>query len=518
MTFTQFLKPLVEAIKKKSRQVNQATWLLESTGSADAASLRAELDAELHCIYSDKNTYSELLKWDLEGVLKEPTSKRQLNVLIRSYKPNQVDPALLEKISQAEAELMLLYSNFRPKIGEKSYSENEIKEVLKTENNVETRKKVWDASKQIGKALAPYILNLVNLRNKVAKQLGYSNYFSMQLELQEVDERWLFETFDQLSKDSDAAYLRVLEDINQSSSKRFNVAKEEIGPWAWSEPFCQEDPIDAKEIDALVKGIDIIETAKMLYQKMGFDVTAILKRSDNFEREGKNQHAFCIHMDREGDIRTLNNVKPTIKWLETVLHELGHAVYEEGFAKDLPWLLKEPPHMTTTEAMALLMGRQAYRVKALNEMLGSGQEALKEKAEKSLMRRQLIFSRWALVMTYFERELYRNPNQDLNKLWWEIVEKHQKIRSKGSSGQCDWAAKLHIGLAPVYYFSYLLGELFASSLEESLPNMFSESTKPFLNEKLFSFGNSLNWSKLIETVAGTPLSPQPWLKQFSHSC
>ena len=72
-------------------------------------------------------------------------------------------------------------------------------------------------------------------------------------------------------------------------------------------------------------------------------------------------------------------------------------------------------------------------------------------------------------MTAFESELYRNPTQDLNRLWWQLVEKYQKIRApKDREGKWDWAAKYHIGLAPVYYFSYLLGEMFASAIQEAL--------------------------------------------------
>ena len=118
---------------------------------------------------------------------------------------------------------------------------------------------------------------------------------------------------------------------------------------------------------------------------MGVDVSPILAKSDMYERPGKNQHAFCIHLDRTGDVRTLNNVKASIKWLETVLHELGHAIYELGFDEKLPWLLREPPHMIPTEAMALIAGRQAYRYDALARLIGSSpeKEALRKKAAKA---------------------------------------------------------------------------------------------------------------------------------------
>lgn len=511
----EFLQDFIPKIQKKSLQVNLATWVLETTGASDAATLKAELDTELRFLFNDREIYQKLVRWDQDSSITDPVVKRQLNVLIRAFKPNMISKELLEKISQQEASLSLLYSNFRPTLKGKSLSENDIREILKKEDNVEVRKEAWEASKQIGKVLAPSILKLIHLRNEAAKSVGYSDYFTMQLDLQEVDEKWLFTTLDKLSKDSEAAYLRVIEEIEERAMKRFHVSKEELGPWVWSEPFAQEDPLDSKDLDGLVDGVDILEASNQFYQEMGLDVKKILDSSDNFERPGKNQHAFCINIDRKNDVRTLNNVKPTIKWLETILHELGHAVYEKGYSDDLPWLLREPPHMITTEAMALLAGRQAYRLKSLDQLIGDSKKSLKEKAEMSLKRRQLIFSRWVLVMTYFEKELYRNPDQDLNRLWWDLVEKQQKIKSPGSKSQCDWAAKYHIGLAPVYYFSYLLGELFASMLEESMPQFSSKKAGSLLGEKLFHPGNRLSWDQLIEHAAGGPLSSQQWLKQFS---
>lgn len=516
MSFEQFLKEFIPAVQKKSKQFNQASWILETTGSEDAASLRSDLDTELRLLFNDKKTFEKLINWDQDPSITDPLLKRQLNVLIRTFIPNLIAKDLLKKITQAESHLSCLYSNFRPQIDGKTLSENDIIAILKNENDVGVRKQTWEASKQIGKVLAPHILELIKLRNEAAKSLGYKNYFSMQLELQEVDETWLFTLLDDLAERSDKSFMHVLEEIHATASKRFGVSKESLGPWAWSEPFCQEDPLDGRELDHLVDGVDLIAAVTQFYQAMDLDVVEILKKSDNFERQGKNQHAFCIHMDRQGDVRTLNNVKPTIRWLETLLHELGHAVYELGYSSKLPWLLKEPPHMITTEAMALLAGRQAYRPKSLQTLLKDSKSSLQDRAETSLKRRQLIFSRWVLVMTYFERELYNNPDQDLNTLWWSVVERFQKIKCSGSASGCDWAAKYHIGLAPVYYFSYLLGELFASSLEERIPHFPTKETGKFLNDKLFNPGNSMHWNSLIEYGVGHKLTADAWLAQFSR--
>lgn len=515
MEFQKFLEEFIPKVQKKSKQVNLASWILETTGSNDAASLKAALETELRLLYNDRAVFEKLLAFDKDPSITDPLLKRQLNVLIRTFKPNLIKAELLEEISEKEAELSLIYSNFRPQLDGKSLSENDVREILKNESDVEQRKKAWEASKEIGHVLAPHIIEMVHLRNKAAKSLGYSDYFSMSLKLQEVDEKWLFETLDQLALESDSAYSQVIEEIKNEAAKRFSVAKEDVGPWIWSEAFCQEDPLDTSALDSLVEGVDILKAAASLYEIMGFNVEEILERSDNFERVGKNQHAFCTHIDREGDIRTLNNIKPSIKWLETVLHELGHAVYELGITSELPWLLREPPHMIPTEAMALLAGRQAYRSASLKHLSRRSSEALRERAEVSLKRRQLIFSRWVLVMTYFERELYRNPDQDLNTLWWSLVERFQKIKCKGSKSGSDWAAKYHVGLAPVYYFSYLLGELFASLIEERLSVFASKKTGEFLTENVFKPGDRFDWSTLIEKATGSKLTAKAWLSQFA---
>ncbi len=522
--FQHFLHEFIPQVARKAKDLNKAVWILETTGLEDAADLKGDLDAELRILFNDPKIYERLIAWEKEGFVQDPILSRELNVLIRSFKQNQVPKALLEEISKKEAALAQSYANFRPTIDGQPISENEIRELLKNEVDVNRRKEGWEASKKIGAVLAPQILELVRIRNQAAQSLGYPDYFQMQLELQEVNAAWLLKTLDDLGNQSDAAYAKVLAHLEEVQSRRFGVDKEELGPWAWSEPFGQEDPLDSKELDSLVHGIDIPAVSDAFYQRMGIDVGLVLKRSDLYERPGKNQHAFCINMDREQDIRTLDNITPTIKWLETMLHELGHAIYEMGFDPKLPWLLREPPHMITTEAMALLAGRQAYRHDSLKLLVSPSakMEPLLRAADESLKRRQLIFSRWVLVMTAFESELYRDPSQDLNALWWKLVEKHQKIRPPANrKGEMDWACKYHIGLAPVYYFSYLLGEMFASAIQESTAhltgseNLTSPAVGKFLNEKLFRPGNRMPWSDLIVHVTGKPLTGDAWIREFA---
>jgi len=517
--FEKFLDSFIPQIATKSRQLSKIHWILETTGSKDAADLYGEFSTELRLLFNDRASYDRLLEWARASSLFDSSFQRQLNILIRAFKQNMIPKELLSDLSTKESQLSYSYANFRPSIDGKQVSDNDIRDILKKESSPDVRKKAWEASKEIGNFLAPQILALVRKRNEAAHSLGYENYFLMQLELQEVDEKELFTTLDALVKSSENAYTKVISEIEKQQSLHFGVAIDALGPWAWAEPFCQEDPTDAAGLDSLVANIDLCDVSIKFYQKMGIDILPIQNNSDMYEREGKNQHAFCTNIDRASDIRTLNNIKPTIKWFETIFHEFGHAIYEMGFDVKLPWLLREPPHMITTEAMALLAGRQAYLPEVLSEI--TKDDEMIKKAGENLKRRQLIFSRWVLVMTYFERELYKNPEQNLNELWWHLVNKYQKIRiPKMREEKNDWAAKYHIGLAPVYYYSYLLGEVFASSIEEVLikktgsKGIGNEAAGSFLNQYLFAPGNSMKWSDLVQHVTGEPLNSTAWVNHF----
>ena len=63
-----------------------------------------------------------------------------------------------------------------------------------------------------------------------------------------------------------------------------------------------------------------------------------------------------------------------------------------------------------------------------------------------------------MVVFNFEKNLYENPDQDLNKLWWDLVEKYQFVkRPEGITLGPEWATKIHIATYPVYYQNYQLG-------------------------------------------------------------
>jgi peptidyl-dipeptidase A len=123
----------------------------------------------------------------------------------------------------------------------------------------------------------------------------------------------------------------------------------------------------------------------------------------------------------------------------------------------------------------------------------------------------VVFARWVLVMTSFERLLYADPDRDLDTDWWELVRRHQLVTPPDGRSAPDWAAKIHVACAPVYYHTYLYGQLVASQLSAALEReaggiVDRPDAGALLERELFAPGESVRWDRLVERVTGEPLS------------
>ncbi|MBJ7334823.1 MAG: peptidase M3A and M3B thimet/oligopeptidase F, partial [Thermoleophilia bacterium] len=205
-------------------------------------------------------------------------------------------------------------------------------------------------------------------------------------------------------------------------------------------------------------------------------------------------------------------------------HELGHAIYELELAADLPWLLRSPAHILTTEAIAMLHGRRGRDPEFLERYAGVDPAVARHPANAATLRRGLlILAAWVQVMTRFERALYADPDGDLDRVWWELVEQYQGIPRPAEPVPGAWASKIHLAVAPVYYHNYLLGEILASQLQEwtqrvagaSSPAAAAAVVGPLIAEHVLAPGASLRWDQLVEQATGTPLTIDAFVRTVS---
>jgi peptidyl-dipeptidase A len=513
------------AAEPLARRAALCQWELATHASPEASASAAEAQVTVARLYADDATFAEAKRLDAAPVA-DPLLAREVHLLHLATLAYRRDPPTLERIVEVETALELDYSTYRGEAFGERLNENEIRELLRTETDLTRRRLAWEASKGIGPLVAPKVLELARLRNQVARALGYRDWFALSLGTDELDEAWLFSLFDRLDEATRAPFAAEKALIDAEAAAWLGVPEGELMPWHYQDVFFQEAPTTAAtSLDPLVDGRDVIATARAFYEDLGFgaEVGDILARSDLYPREKKSQHAFCMAMDRAGDVRVLCNVAPTERWLDTVLHELGHGIFDLGIDRALPWDLRQPTHIFATEAIAMLMGRRSRDPEFLRRYVAPRSEAEAAVDRSLLRRRMLLLVRWVQVMTRFERELYAEPVRDaatLGRLWWDLVERYQGVRRPPGERPTDWSTKLHIALAPVYYQNYLLGELTASQLEHAMkattgrPLTGNREAATFLRERYFRPGASLRWDVLIERATGTPLSPEHFVADF----
>ncbi len=517
---------LVDAFESKleplEAEFHRAYWDSQVHASPENDRRRAELELELRSLKGDATLLAGVTE-ALAEELHDPLLRRRLEVLRLSLTENQMTDAQREELIELATAVESDFVTFRAEVDGESLSENEILEILETSSDSARSERAWRASKELGGRVSERVRELARLRNHAALALGYPDHYGMALDLQEISEEWLFKLFDELEELTREPFLRWKAGVDEDLSNRFGTT--DLRPWHYADPFFQYQPRSATvDLDHLFGDGVAVRLAQATFGSWGIDLGRVLERSDLFPRQMKSQHAFCLDVDRSGrDVRILANIVPGERWVEVMLHECGHAAYDVSINGKLPYLLREPVHTFVTEAVAILSGRLTRDPEWLVSVAGvSPREVghLAQELARSSAIQSILFARWVLVMAHFERALYADPEADLEVIWWDLVQRFQFVQRPEDEVPGVWAAKVHVATAPVYYHNYLLGELLASQLMETMrARAGGVLTRPaagdLLRENLMEPGNSLRWDTLIQDATGAPLSPHAFAAEVA---
>jgi peptidyl-dipeptidase A len=535
---TRDVEPLQE-------QLNLAYWNLETTGAEHWVAETERLQTALMKRLANR---AELARLNAlrQADLGDDRLAREVLLWRNQEQANAFDDRIIEELSRRGTELLALFNSFRADLGGRKVDDNQIDDILANTTDSRAAEAAWRASKRValyrGEAASPLsgsaplyqrLIELVKLRNEGARSQGFRDYYAMALELAELDEGWLFRLLDQLAEQTAPAFRRMKAALDAELSRRFGVAPDQLRPWHYGDRFFQRPPkAGGVDLDPLFTGKDLVALTRQTYQTMGLDIEPILAKSDLFPGDPatskKCQHAFCLSIRIPDDVRILCNITDTDRWMSTMLHEFGHGVYDAGIDPALPFALRSVAHTLTTEAVALLMERHRFDAHWLRAVAGvppAEAERLQAATRRHLAQQHLIFTRWVLVMCHFERALYADPDRpDLNRLWWELVERYQELRRPSPDhDQPDWASKIHLTSSPAYYQNYLLGELFGAQLQAALTRacagrwVLNPAAGRFLTERLFRPGATHRWDALLERLTGEPLNTRYFLAALDGS-
>lgn len=476
---------------------------------------------------------------------------RQLErCLLNAAEGPMTNPDLVARRIAAETAQASALNGFQFRLGGSNVVANDLDRILAQSTRLEERRLAWEASKATGPRLRPGLEKLRDLRNACAREMGYSNYFALQVAAYGMTADEMVALNESFMRELRPLYLQLHTWAKHELARRFGQPVPNRIPAHWvNNRWAQEwgGMVEAAGMDRYFEGRDpawITRTAEEFYVGMGFPKLppTFWTRSDLFparpgEARLKNSHASCWHVDLENDIRSLMSVEPNAWWFTTAHHELGHAYYFMAYTRpEVPPLLRIGANPAFHEGIGELIGLASGQVPYLKAKGILPKDDMPDEVAVLLndaLTHAVPFLFWASgTMTHWEADVYAGelPPGEWNARWWRHVADFQGVEPPGGMGSrgeewCDAATKTHINDNPCYYYSYAIATVLKFQFNDHIARTFLKQPPQSCNyegnreageflRRMLSVGGTRDWRVLLRETTGEDLSTRAMVEYF----
>lgn len=474
--------------------------------------------------------------------------KQLRKVLFAAADKPQTEPELVARRIAAEARQTETLYGYKFEMDGAEISPNEIDKALRDETDLARRRKVWEASKQVGAALKPGLIELRELRNAGVRSLGYSDFFAYMASEYGMTTDELAQTVARINRELRPLFIELHTFARYELAARYGQPVPDLIPadWLpnrWGQDWASLVDVPGFDLDGQLaaRGSDwLLHQAERFYTSLGFESLppSFWEKSSLLPVPAdagfkKNTHASAWHLDLGRDVRSLMSVVPDTEWYETTHHELGHIYYYLCYTNpNVPPLLREGANRAYHEAVGSLMGLAAMQPRFV-EAIGLSTGGAKPDAQRLLLREALnyvVFIPWSTgTMFEFEKALYADelPPDAWNAKWWELAAKYQGIAPPTARGEewCDAATKTHVNDDPAAYYDYALSFVLLFQLHDHIAreilhedprdtNYYGRKDVGQFLRSILTPGGSADWRALLREKTGSDLSAAAMLSYF----
>ncbi|HMF43793.1 MAG TPA: M2 family metallopeptidase [Polyangia bacterium] len=542
-----FLSTLSGVLVPVSTSASLADWAAATDVTPEHVAQRTGADKTLAAAIGSTSVIDQTKAFlKNEKQLDEPTVRQLRKLLLAAAENPGTIPDVVAKRVELESKQSAILDGYtfclQPK-GQscaKPVSANDIDDVLKKSRDLGERQRIWTVSKEIGRPLKPGLIELVKLRNQVAKEMGYHSFFALKVADYGM-------TVDEMMKllDDTLATTKPLYDglhcwAKNQLAARYKQRAPKLIPAHWiGNRWAQSWPglVESASLDPLFKGSspeNIVRSAETFYTSLGFEKLppSFWERSDLYPvppgvPRKKNSHASAWHIDHDRDVRSLMSVEANEQWFGTAHHELGHIYYFLAYSRPgVPFFLREGANRAFHEAIGELAKLASQQTPYLTK-IGVIPEGKAPDAAGWLLQSALdsiVFLPWSAgTMSHFEHDLYETdlPPADWQGKWWDYVAEFQGVVPPGGRDPalCDACTKTHINDDPAEYYDYALATLIKFQLHDHICTKIlkqdvracdysgNKDVGAFL-KGILSVGATRDWRKVIKDATGEPISPR----------
>ena len=510
--FITLREDLSQELEPKSLEAKKADWDFYTNSTDENMQRAQETSDKYNEVFQNKEMYHKFLEIDKTKLPKHEA--KQLKDILKAFDDELNTGEKKKALRDKENEIAKKYNSYTPTLNGKEVTNLELKRIFEQETNPQIRKQAYDAKIKGGDIIAEDLRTLAKMRNEYAKTKGYKTYFDYMIkDSYDVEPEFLNKLLKEvysLSEDKIQISLQKKEKELKDFFKEDNLENYHYGLILKSNP--------ENAINEVLENNNIEDITKQIYVGMGYDMDKMVEEGkltlDLYPRKNKNTHGFCFDIDAGKDSRILANLRNNYSSLETLCHEMGHCVYDLGILTTLPYFDRDVSSSAFTEAIAMMMQDLPKKENVLSEIVP------KEKLEKfksTLKEDEAYFVSRCLEIIEFERDMYKNPEQDLSKLW---AEKRKKYLNRDSKADNEWATIPHYLSHPGYYQNYFRAALMKAQIYKHLvkklgPITENQNSAQYIDKNIFSIGATIEEYDLIKQLTGKAFSSKDFAENLA---
>ncbi len=481
--------------------------------------------------------------------LNDLTVRQLEKLLLLAAEQPMTKPELTRARIEAETKQASTLNGFEFKLDGKPITVNEIDNLLQSNDTpLDKRLAVWLASKESGKALREGLIQLRDLRNGVAREMGYSDYFALQVASYGMTTDEMLKLNEDFMQVLRPLYLQLHTWVKYKLAERYGqpVPKRIPAHWInnrWAQEW--EGLADGADLAPYFKKFTpewVAQSSEKFYVGLGFPALpkSFWEKSDLYNVPAgsprkKNTHASAWHMNYENDLRSLQSIEATPWWFNTNHHEFGHIYYFMAYTRpEVPVLLRDGANPAFHEGFGELTALAAAQVPYLKS-LGVLPADFKADDNAFLLNNAMTpgipFIYWASgVMAHWEADIYAKnlPADQWNARWWHYVREFQGIEPPVERGEewCDAATKTHINDTPAYYYTYAIAQVFKHQLHDHIARKILKQPPQSCNyagnkevgdflRSVMEKGQTEDWRKVLKEATGEDLSTRAMIEYYA---
>lgn len=414
-----------------------------------------------------------------------------------------------------------------------------LRNLLRTSPEEDVRKAAYNGLRSIG----PFVLDhgfveIIKLRNKTAKALGFLDYYDYKVTNAEgFGKLQLFEMLDGLEQGTRP----IMEKARKELSARFGEDANE----PWNTGYKMSGSIIAK-MDPYFPFSKSVEQYVRSYAALKIGYEGATMNLDLLDRKNKYSNGFC-HWPKPAWKKPDGTWQPSVTnftsladptavgsgltALQTLMHEAGHAAHFANIKQPSPLFSQEraPTSVAYAENQSMfldsLVGDAAWRAKYALDLDGNPIpfEIIEEEI-RAIHPFEVFQLRAMLSVSYFEKALYELPEEEVTS------ENIQKLADKceldvqgGFSGRPLLSVPhLVSDEASCYYHGYTLAEM---SVHQTRAFFFdthgfivdNPKVGPTIAKAYWEAGNSRPFLGLVKELTGKDLSGDNWVAALNES-